>query len=82
MDIPFKNFIQRGEKYIVVENGKPEYVMMHYEDYQELIQLRDGEARAAKAPEPVPQNFSREAVLSGVQFPDDISKVRLEDLPL
>lgn len=82
MEIPFKNFIKPGEKYIIVEGGKPEYVFMHYDDYQELIERQGSGIKAAKAPEPAPHDFSHDSVLSAAHLPDDISKIRLEDLPL
>ena len=29
----FKPIMQNGERYVVVENGKPEYVLMRFQDY-------------------------------------------------
>lgn len=29
--------MQNGERYIVVENGRPEYVFMHFADYVALV---------------------------------------------
>lgn len=84
MTFSFKKFIKKGEKYIVVENGRPEYVMMHYDDYAELV----GRDERAPEEEVAPQSadfldgFNAEFVLSGPNLPQDISKIRLEDLPL
>lgn len=83
MEIPFKNFIKPGEKYIIVEGGKPEYVLMHYDDYQELVERRvPGGGTSVKPAGAAPRGFSEEPMLSGAPLPDDISKIRLEDLPL
>lgn len=82
MTFPFKNFIRKGEKYIVVENGKPEYVVMHYDDYAALIEHEGGTGETEAKPADVYSDFTAEAVLAGPNLPEDISKIRLEDLPL
>ncbi|MFY9462326.1 MAG: hypothetical protein WAP51_03950 [Candidatus Sungiibacteriota bacterium] len=81
MTFPFKKFVRKGEKYIMVENGKPEYVVMHYDDYAELIDRKSAESAADAAVSDIP-DFTAETVLSGPNLPEDISKIRLEDLPL
>ena len=65
----------------MVENGKPEYVVMHYDDYAELIDRKSAESAADAAVSDIP-DFTAETVLSGPNLPEDISKIRLEDLPL
>jgi len=37
-----KGLIQNGERYIVVEGGKPEYVLMRFQDYALLLSGRKG----------------------------------------
>lgn len=32
-----KNLLKKGDKYIFVEEGKPSYVLMHYEDYELML---------------------------------------------
>ena len=82
MTFPFKKFIRKGEKYIVVENGKPEYVVMHYDDYAELVS-REGPAPQEEMPQAASvEDFNVETILTGPRLPEDISKIRLEDLPL
>lgn len=82
---PFKKFIRKGEKYIVVEGEKPEYVIMRYDDYAELIAW-EKEAPRPKGPAASTVldegEFNAEAVLAGPELPEDLSKIRLEDLPL
>ena len=80
MTFPFKKFIRKGEKYIMVENGKPEYVVMHYDDYAELIERKEAAAMANL--EGGFADFTADSILSGPNLPEDISKIRLEDLPL
>ena len=93
MTFPFKKFVRKGEKYIMVENGKPEYVLMHYDDYTELIghenptgaeessapDFASAESRMARV---AGEDFNIDTMLSGPSLPEDISKIRLEDLPL
>lgn len=33
----FKGIMQNGERYIVVESGRPEYVVMNFADYVALV---------------------------------------------
>ncbi|OHA05114.1 MAG: hypothetical protein A3B29_01330 [Candidatus Sungbacteria bacterium RIFCSPLOWO2_01_FULL_51_34] len=99
----FKNLIRRGDKFIFVEDGKPAYVVMHYEDYEHMLSsrrpedggrgARPGEARL-NAPERQQtahqgafssgheQDFNATLAVDGSHVPEDISKIRLEDLPL
>lgn len=78
----FKKVIKKGEKYIVVENGKPEYVVMHYDDYADLVS-REGAVRQEEMPQAASVgDFNVETILTGPNLPEDISKIRLEDLPL
>lgn len=32
-----KNLLKKGDKYIFVEDNKPSYVLMHYEDYEAML---------------------------------------------
>lgn len=82
MTFPFKNFIKKGEKYIVVENGRPEYVVMCYEDYALLIDGRGDKGEPEGRAAGTYSDFTAETVLSRPNLPQDISKIRLEDLPL
>lgn len=82
MEFPFKKNIRKGEKYILIENGKPAYVVMHYDDYAGLVDRGDV---SAEVPGPFAEgigSFDSEAILAGPKLPEDISKIRLEDLPL
>lgn len=38
----FKGIMQNGERYIVVESGKPEYVLMSFVDYVALVAAGQG----------------------------------------
>ena len=83
MTFPFKKFIRKGEKYIVVENGKPEYVVMHYDDYADLVSRPGAEPLEEVSPQAASaEDFNVETILAGPNLPEDISKIRLEDLPL
>ena len=83
MSFPFKKFIKKGEKYIVVENGKPEYVVMHYDDYADLVSHGESRPEEAGAFQTASrEDFNAETILTGPHLPEDISKIRLEDLPL
>jgi len=80
----FRKIIKKGEKYIVVENGKPAYVVMHYDDYSDLVSRQDA-AEVNEQTEFAGEDggsFNAETILSGPNLPEDISKIRLEDLPL
>lgn len=33
----FKAIMQNGERYVVVENGRPEYVLMNFADYVAMV---------------------------------------------
>lgn len=82
MNFPFKHFIRKGEKYIVVENGKPEYVVLHYDDYAEIM-VRSDTYGARPHARMTSDEFPSEAAFSSQDnMPEDISKIRLEDLPL
>ena len=35
-----KPIMQNGERYIVVEGGRPEYVLMRFQDYVQLVSYR------------------------------------------
>ncbi|MDO8561069.1 MAG: hypothetical protein Q7R91_02540 [bacterium] len=87
--------IKKGEKYIMVENGKPEYVVMHYDDYAELIERKNVENMNMVGdssfgfPSEIKNvairnedTFVPKAAFFGSNLPQDISKIRLEDLPL
>jgi hypothetical protein len=42
-----KPIMQNGERYIVVEHGKPEYVLMRFHDYATLVSGKKGNPDAA-----------------------------------
>ncbi|MBU6414995.1 hypothetical protein KGQ34_02000 [Patescibacteria group bacterium] len=33
----FKKFLKKGDKYIFIEDNKPSYVLLHYEDYEAML---------------------------------------------
>ena len=84
--------INKGEKFIMVENGKPSYVVMSYEDYENMLARKPadssashGGARVGLANDKAGQyeeEFSARLVMDTPNVPEDISKIRLEDLPL
>ena len=89
----FNNFkIQKGEKFIMVENGKPAYVVMSYEDYENMLARRSAESSASHGRPHAglandnigrqEEEFSARLVMDTPNVPEDISKIRLEDLPL
>ncbi len=92
----YKKLIRKGEKFIMVEGGKPAYVVMAYEDYEAMLARRSldegglarrpeetGEAfHAAEQPLHSRQEFTARTVTDMSNLPEDISKIRLEDLPL
>ncbi|OHA07457.1 MAG: hypothetical protein A2934_02390 [Candidatus Sungbacteria bacterium RIFCSPLOWO2_01_FULL_47_10] len=101
----FKNLIRRGEKFIMVEGGKPVYVVMSYEDYEGMLARRslDEEGNARKPLEGAAlhgakmetgfanerprhhrdgDEFTARFAMDTPNVPEDISKIRLEDLPL
>lgn len=89
----FNNFkIQKGEKFIMVENGKPAYVVMSYEDYENMLARRAPESSVGQGRTQVglandkvnraEEEFSTRLVMDTPNMPEDVSKIRLEDLPL
>ncbi len=67
----------------MVENGKPEYVVMHYDDYADLVSREGLESGEKERPQAASaEDFNVETILAGPNLPEDISKIRLEDLPL
>lgn len=81
-----KPIMQNGERYIVVENGEPQYVVMSFDDYRGLLgteskktgsnpsRFHGGEWERAN----VELSSSLEPLAGNV----DPATVRLEDLPL
>lgn len=61
-----KNIMQNGERYIVVENGKPEYVLMGFADYVALVASgrkdNPGHGRGSKTEELAKANAELEEV--------------------
>ena len=97
----FEKFkIRKGEKLIMVENGKPTHVILSYEDYEEMLSRKPEPAAAslggamagnpsavfaddARVPAKKPETeFSARLVMDTPNLPEDISGIRLEDLPL
>ena len=84
--------INKGEKFIMVENGKPAYVVMSYEDYENMLARRPSESATEHGRPRVglandkagltEEEFSARLVMDTPNVPEDISKIRLEDLPL
>jgi len=90
--------MQNGERYIVVEDGKPEYVLMRFEDYVGLAAgKRASPGHGNPGQEPAGGWQSVNAVLEEVHGHDpyasspnpeprpaaaDPTTIRLEDLPL
>lgn len=91
-----KNIMQNGERYIVVEGGRPEYVLMHFTDYVALVASghKDADSGKARGEDLSKANAELEEVhssnnefrveLAGTpQIPvQDPATIRLEDLPL
>lgn len=67
-----KNLIpQNGEKYIIVENGKPVLVLLSFEDYQKTFNSKEKkETEQEKTLSLIPQNT-----------PKIKNELTLEDLP-
>lgn len=89
-----KNLLKKGDKYIFVEDNKPSYVLMHYEDYEAMLK-RPVTDHAAFPQKPKvgfadlnPANTEDEFIrgLSIAErydvLPEETSHIRLEDLPL
>ena len=77
-----KPIMQNGERYIVVEGGKPEYVVLRFQDYVGLASMRSnpmGESR-------MPEIRSAEWEAANAELEEgratDPTTIRLEDLPL
>jgi len=76
----------------MVENGKPAYVVMSYEDYENMLARRPAESLVGQGRPQVglandnvgrqEEEFSARLVMDTPNVPEDISKIRLEDLPL
>ncbi|MEK9147855.1 MAG: hypothetical protein AAB650_00285 [Patescibacteria group bacterium] len=43
----FKPLMQNGERYVVVEGGRPEYVLMRFQDYAALVGERKNPGHAS-----------------------------------
>lgn len=91
--VMFNNFkINKGEKFIMVENGKPTYVVMSYDDYENMLARRSSESSTGQSQPHVglandklgrqEEEFSARLVMDTPNVLEDISKIRLEDLPL
>lgn len=65
-----KSIIQAGERYIVVEDGKPQYVIMRFSDYVVL-------AGSHSSSHPI----AREADLGSVNAEFQANRVRVADAP-
>jgi len=66
-----KSVIQAGERYIVVEDGKPQYVIMRFSDY---VVLAGGRPAA-------PLSMGREADLGRVNAEFQANRTRTADAP-
>jgi len=91
-----KNVMQNGERYIVVEGGRPEYVLMHFTDYVALVasgrkEINPGKERGddlskanAELEEVHSSDHEFRVELAGTPHipAQDPATIRLEDLPL
>lgn len=93
-----KNLVkQNGDKFIFVENGEPEVVMMSFHEYEKLASIGNVEKRpyihGAGAPrqfefsnpaeDAFPETeFAEPATGEAVGLPLRMEDVRLEDLPI
>lgn len=88
-----KNLLKKGDKYIFVEDNKPSYVLMHYEDYEAMLNRSTERASFLQKPKVGfadlnPANTEDEFIrgLSVAErydvMPEETSHIRLEDLPL
>lgn len=78
-----KPIMQNGERYIVVEGGRPEYVVLRFQDYVGLASgARVNPMRESRSPEIRSAEWeAANAELEEVR-PTDPTTIRLEDLPL
>ena len=93
-----KPLIQNGERYIVVEGGRPEYVLMRFDDYSTLVKSKrsnPGGSASARSPaeweranaeleerRSPAETFHSEFTAEALTPSPDPTTIRLEDLPL
>ncbi len=88
-----KNLLKKGDKYIFIENDKPSYVLLHYEDYEAMLKRPAAERPMFQKPKVGfadlnPANTEDDFIrgLSVAErydvLPEETSHIRLEDLPL
>jgi len=78
-----KAIMQNGERYIVVENGRPEYVFMHFADYVAMT-ATSGRTGASVIPESSTKGsgFAQvNAELEEVERDDNDFRVELAGMP-
>ena len=91
-----KPLMENGERYIVVEEGRPAYVLLRFPDYARLVGGGRRGSAVAGEPETARVNAELEAIRhEAIELPTklaaapvalpmapDPSSIRLEDLPL
>lgn len=93
-----KSLMQNGERYIMVEAGRPEYVLMRFDDYSALVKSRKNNPGGDQVPERNPADWGRinseleegrlgetlhsEFTAEPLAPAPDPNAIRLEDLPL
>lgn len=77
-----KAIMQNGERYIVVENGRPEYVFMHFADYVAMVATSGQAGNSAPQPGSKSSGFAHvNAELEEVRLQDSDFRVELAGMP-
>ena len=87
-----KNLIkQNGDKFIVVENGEPELVVMSFAEYEKLVNSRPsgGRLEGNQGPAEPEEDTTSAAIVESIGLPAGLAglpvrleDIRLEDLPI
>ena len=76
-----KNLIkQNGDKFIIIENGEPELVVMSFAEYERISKSREQPSRQEIEPEA--EEMTPAAVAESIGLPVRLEDIRLEDLPI
>ena len=96
--VKLKNLVkQNGDKFVFVENGEPEIVMMSFGEYEKLAKNNHGAFMRSSRPDIYPNEphafyesavgtpeteFIRSAEIDSPGLPMRLEDIRLEDLPI
>lgn len=76
-----KNLIkQTGDKFIVMDNGEPELVVMSFAEYEKLNESQKRPSRQEVEPEV--EEMIPAAIAESIGLPVRLEDIRLEDLPI